>query len=114
MLLKIIITLIAYAAYFVFILRISPIRKIKLEQKNVSNWKQFGSGIGFYVLIVLVIAFSIYFYGAVNLLFFASFFGLFFTLQLFIRRLIKGQPYSYWEIPLSTLAFTLITVIFTL
>lgn len=114
MLLNIIIILSAYVAYFIFRLKISPIRKIKFEQSNVSYWRQFGSGIGFYILISFISGFSKYFYGADNLLFFASFYGLFFVLQLFIRRFIKGQPYSYWEIPLSTIAFTCFTVIFTL
>jgi hypothetical protein len=110
--LKIIVILSAYAAYFFLILKISPIRKIKLDKK--SNWKQTFSGIGSSILITLLIGFTNYYYGADNLLFFASFYGLFFSIQLFVRRFIKGQPYSYWEIPFSTIAFTFVTVIFTL
>ena len=69
--LRIFVILVSYAAYFFFIVKISPIRKIKLDKQ--SNWKQAFSGIGSYILIVLLIGFSNYYYGADNLLFFAIF-----------------------------------------
>ena len=110
--LRIFVILISYAAYFFFIVKISPVRKIKLDKQ--SNWQQAFSGIGSYILIIFLTGFSNYYYGADNLLFFASFYGLFFSIQLFVRRFIKGQPYSFWEIPFSTIVFTFVTVIFTL
>ena len=110
---EILLLLFGYAIYMNFLQKLSPIRKLKLEERNIKVMRQFFKGVGFYFGLALVVSLSQGYYNAQNLLFIISFYTLFMLLLFFYRRFIKKELYSYYEIPVSIFAYTCFALIFS-
>ena len=109
---EILLLLFGYAIYMNFLQKLSPIRKLKLEERNIKVMRQFFKGVGFYFGLALVVSLSQAYYNADHLLFIISFYTLFMLLLFFYRRFIKKELYSYYEVPVSIIAYTCFALIF--
>lgn len=109
---KIVIIFGLVAGYFTLLQQVSPIRKIMEEENDISKWKIFRKGFGSLLAIIIVLSISSIYYEAYNLLFIASFFTLYFLLKKCWQWYRGNTSYSYLEIPISAIFFTILSIIY--
>lgn len=107
--------ILAYFVYFYVIRKVSPMLRLNFESQNrKSKRSHFWRGIGFYLLLILLVGQSAALYSAVNLLFVASVLALFFSARLLLDYWYGNFKRSFWEIPISTAFYTLFVILYSL
>ena len=111
---KIVIIFGLVAGYFTLLQKVSPIRKIIEAENDISKWKIFRKGFGSLLAIIIILSISSIYYEAYNLLFIATFFTLYFLLKKCWQWYRGNTSYSYLEIPISAIFFTILSIIYIL
>lgn len=111
---KIVFLLVLVAGYFTLLHKVSPIRKILAEENKIKKRSIFLKGFGSLIAIVLVLGITLSQYEAFNILFILCFYTLYFLLNK-CWKLFRGKAgYSYLEIPISAIFFTLLSILYIL
>lgn len=107
--------ILAYFVYINVIRKVSPMLRLNFESQNRKiKRSQLWRGIGFYLLLILLVGQSGAIYSAVNLLFVASVLALFFSARLLLDYWNGNFKRSFWEIPISTAFYTLFVILYSL
>lgn len=100
-----------YVFYRALLEHVSPARIYYEEQKRSNKWKIGLGGIGVYFGLAFVAGLSAYYTDAINVWFIISFFTIFILIRFLIQSWIKQRQYSFYELPIAIVTYSLLVII---